>query len=110
MSVAYGQVYRSIKRVAPECFIQYNLNPITAGQDPQKIDERFPKLTPEESAGLTDYGYIMQKRYEKYLRLFLDATGTDYVQYDQYPLRKNQGVDAYYILGLQTVAELAKEY
>ena len=109
MAESYGQVYRSIKRVAPDCFIQYNLNPITAGKDPAVIDKRFPALTAEEAAG-KDTVQKLQLRYEKYLRLFLDATGAPYVQYDQYPLKKSKGVDEYYILGLQVVARLAQEY
>ena len=108
MATAYGEVYKSIERVDPDCFIQYNLNPITAGQDPSKIDQRFPKLTSEEAAGKNTVQKL-QLRYEKYLALFLDATGAPYIQYDQYPLKKAKGIDEYYILGLQTAARMAKE-
>lgn len=112
----YGQVYRSIKRVCPEAYIQYNLNPITAGTGGsngiRNIDVRFPAL--EEG----DEGYGAKKdsqeeliaRYRKYLRGFMDATGTTYIQYDQYPFRHADKVDTYYFLGLQVVAQLAKEY
>ncbi len=113
----YGQVYRSIKRVMPECYIQYNLNPITAGTtinaDGQRnIDIRFPAL--EE--GDEGYGAAINSmeeliaRYKKYLRGFMDATGASYIQYDQYPFRSAEKADEYYLLGLQVVAELAKEY
>ena len=108
----YGQVYRSIKRVCPEAYIQYNLNPITAGVDPIVRNERFPAL--EE--GDKGYGEKLSSdeeliaRYEKYLRGFMDATGATYIQYDQYPFRHTEKVDEYYILGLQVVARLAKEY
>lgn len=113
----YGEVYRSIKRVAPDCFIQYNLNPITAGTGINKegvrnIDARFPAL--EE--GDEGYGAALDSdeeliaRYKKYLRNFMDATGADFIQYDQYPFRHSEKVDEYYILGFQVVAQLAKEY
>ncbi len=109
MHESYGQVYKSLKRVCPDIFLQYNLNPITAGQDPLKIDDRFPPLEEGEGEGL-EWKDTVAIRYEKYLRLFLESTGADYVQYDQYPLRSEEYVDEYYIYGLQLVAGLAKEY
>lgn len=105
---AYGQVYRSIKRVMPECFVHYNLLPITAGVDPETVEARFSALEEGEGEGLDDL-QILTLRYEKYLRAFLDATGADYIQYDQYPLKAN-GIDEYHIYGMQFVTELAKEY
>ena len=109
MAESYGQMYKSIKRVCPDCFIQYNLNPITAGQAPEKIDERFPALEEGEGEGL-DWKETVALRYDKYLRLFLDATDADYIQYDQYPMKSEDRIDEYYIYGLQMVAEIAKEY
>ncbi len=113
----YGQVYRSIKRVLPDCYIQYNLNPITAGTgtnaDGQKnINVRFPALEEgDEGYGAAeDSQEELIARYRKYLRGFMDATGASYIQYDQYPFRSAERADEYYILGLQVVAELAKEY
>ncbi len=111
----YGQVYRSIKRVCPDAYIQYNLNPITSGRginaDGSENITRYPELVEG------DEGYGAEKgsdeeliaRYKKYLCGFLDATGATYIQYDQYPFRSADSVDAYYFLGLQVVAELAKE-
>ena len=118
MAESYGQVYRAIKAVAPDCYIQYNLNPITAGTgtnsttDERNIDVRFPALVEG------DEGYGAEKdsdeeliaRYRKYIRSFMDSTGAPYIQYDQYPFRSADKADAYYLLGLQVVAELAKEY
>lgn len=105
---AYGQVYRSVKRVMPECFVHYNLLPITAGVGDDVIDERFPALEEGEDVGLSELE-ILTLRYEKYLRQYLDATGADYIQYDQYPL-KADSIDEYHIYGMQFVTELAKEY
>lgn len=113
----YGQVYRSIKRVCPEAYIQYNLNPITAGtgindNGDRNIDVRFPQLVEgDEGYGAKeDSDEELIARYKKYLRGFMDATGASYVQYDQYPFRSADRVDEYYFLGLQVVAEIAKEY
>ncbi len=117
MAEAYGQVYRAIKAVAPDCFIQYNLNPITAGttinaNGDRNIDIRFPALVEgDEGYGAAqDSDEELIARYKKYIRLFMDATGAPYVQYDQYPFRSAETADEYYLLGLQVVAELAKEY
>ena len=109
MYESYGQVYKSLKRVCPDAFLQYNLNPITAGRDPQKIDERLPPLEEGEGEGL-EWKDVVALRYEKYVRMFLDSTGAEYVQYDQYPMKDKDYIDEYYIYGLQLVAELAKEY
>lgn len=113
----YGQVYRSIKRVCPEAYIQYNLNPITAGTGINKngarnIDVRFPALEEgDEGYGAkVDSQEELIARYKKYLRGFMDATGATYIQYDQYPFRHADKVDEYYLLGLQLVSELVKEY
>ncbi len=113
----YGQVYRSIKRVCPDAFIQYNLNPITAGtginkEGDRNIDVRFPALEEgDEGYGApVDSDEELIARYRKYLRGFMDATGAKYIQYDQYPMRSAEKLDEYYFLGLQVVAELAKEY
>ncbi len=103
---AYGQIYRSLKRVAPNCFAQYNLLPISAGKYTESND-RIPMISEEEAEGKTDMEIVVL-RYQKYLRMFLDSTGANYVQYDQYPLGK--GVDDWYIIGLQVVAAMAKEY
>lgn len=114
----YGQVYRSIKRVMPECYIQYNLNPITAGtginsaEGKRNIDVRFPELVEgDEGYGAKqDSVDELIARYKKYIRGFMDATGASYIQYDQYPFRHADKTDEYYLLGLQVVSELVKEY
>lgn len=103
----YGQVYRSIKRVCPEAYIQYNLHPISSTEDEENRKIYFTGVKNEE--GLTQNEKMVQA-YEEYLRLFLDATGAEYIQYDQYPFRRADTVDLYYILGLQVVSKLAQEY
>lgn len=103
----YGQVYRSIKRVCPEAYIQYNLHPISSTEQAENRKIYFTGVKNEE--GLTQNEKMIQA-YEQYIRLFLDATGAKYVQYDQYPFRRADSVDLYYILGLQVVSKLAQEY
>ena len=105
----YGEVYRSIKRVNPDCFVQYNLNPISSAMNDGLLDKICPSLEAGEGEGMTlEEQKIL--RYEKYIRAFMDATGADYIQYDQYPLKSADSVDNYYILGMQLIAKLAKEY
>lgn len=103
----YGQVYRSIKRVCPDAYIQYNLHPISSTED--EDNRRIYFTGKEDGEGLTHTEKMVQA-YESYMRLFLDATGAKYIQYDQYPFRRADSVDLYYILGLQVVSRLAQEY
>ena len=41
--------------------------------------------------------------------MFLDATGCDYLQYDQYPVTANKGIIGEYIRGFQVAAEICRE-
>ena len=102
----YGQVYRSIKRVCPDAYIQYNLHPISSTEDEENRRIYFTGGINEE--GMTPVEKMVQA-YEFYINLFLDATGAKYIQYDQYPFRRAESVDVYYILGLQVAAKIAKE-
>ena len=102
----YGQVYRSIKRVCPNAYIQYNLHPISTGEQDENRKKYFTGIVNEEGLDPTEK---MVKGYESYLNLFLEQTGANYIQYDQYPFRHADKVDYYYILGLQVVSKLAQE-
>lgn len=66
---AFGELYRSIKRVCPKAFIHCNLLPLDTLR---WMDERYPK------------GGDLLERRKKYLELFLDETGADYIMYDDY--------------------------
>lgn len=105
-AINYGQVYRSIKRVCPDAYIQYNLHPISSTQDEDNRKIYFTGMADE--TGLTQ-NEKMVKAYEQYICLFLDQTGAQYIQYDQYPFRHADKVDSYHILGLQVAAKVAKE-
>ncbi len=104
MFEAYGQVYKSIKRVCPETFVQANLLPMTISLS----TERYPSLTAEEEEGL-NAREITFERYRKYLEMFLDNSGADYIMYDQYPMNETS-IYEMYIPCLQVAAEVAKEY
>ncbi len=101
---AYGEVYKSVKRVCPEAFIQCNLFPIIKSTNAAW----YPELTEEEAAGLTTNDEIRVAKYQKYFEMFLDATGADYIMYDQYPMNDTHIYEVY-IQGLQAASAIAKE-
>lgn len=103
----YGQVYRSIKRVCPDAYIQYNLHPISSTENEENRKIYFTGMANEDDLTQNEK---MVRAYEQYIRLFLDATGATYIQYDQYPFRRADVVDVYYILGLQVASKIAQEY
>ncbi len=105
---AYGQLYRSLKRVMPDMFIQYNLLPLST--DYTEIDPlRFPELTAEEDNPSWTEKERHFARYEKYLNEYMDAMqGIEYLQYDDYPLHDGF-LDAEYIRGLQIAAKVCAE-
>ncbi len=106
-ATAYGQVYKSIKRVCSEAYVQMNLYPMErtafrfypplAGKE--NVDETNRKATDVSDSELIT-------RYTSYVTLFLDATGCDYLQYDQYPMTNSKGIIEEYIRGFQLAAEL----
>ncbi len=101
---SYGQIYRSVKRVCPEAFVQCNLWPMTTVLP----ESYFPVLTQQEQEGLTA-NEIIFKRYRIYLKAFLDNTGCDYIMYDQYPMSE-ETIYSMFIPCLQVVTDVAKEY
>lgn len=88
-----GELYRSIKRVRPETYIQANLLPLDTLR---WMDERYPK------------GGTLIERREKYLNLWLDETGADYILYDDYPFSPARDNKIYYLRCLQTSANVCK--
>lgn len=107
-SKSYGEMYRSIKRVAPDVYIQYNLNPIgiATGSD----ENRKRRCPPVEGAENMTKSELQIASYRAYLELFMSETGADYLQFDAYPLYSAERVDDDYLLGLQIAAETAKKY
>lgn len=101
---SYGEMYRALKRVAPDIYLQYNLLPTvsTMGQ----MDELF---LPVEGKEFNTFEEEMLARFEQYLNSFLDVMpGIEYLQYDDYPMRSGY-INDLYIPTLQVAAKVAKE-
>ncbi len=101
---SYGQMYRALKRVAPDIYIQYNLLPTvsTMGQ----MNELFAPVEGQEFNTLEEE---ILARYEQYLNSFLDVMpGVEYLQYDDYPMTPGY-INELYIPTLQVAAKVAKE-
>ena len=99
---AYGQVYKSLKRVAPDMYVQYNLFPMAL------TAMEVGYYTPIENFEGSEYEELYA-RYTLYVESFLDSMGVDYVQYDSYPMQESKGIIPEYIRGLQITADIAKE-
>ena len=110
----YGELYKSIKRVMPTCYVQYNLNPLQdSSSDMIKFyysGEKYSSPTEAQS----------EAAYKSYVRAFIDSMGIDYIQYDDYPFKSAEEgflfwtetvpyVDQTALRNLQIVAEIAKE-
>ena len=110
----YGMVYQSIKRVMPECYVQYNLLPLE--QNLSTIKYRYPGLKNKSSVTNAE----IENAYTTYVTGFLDSMGTDYIQYDDYPFKSAEEgflfwtetkpyVDNTSLRNIQLIAEIAKE-
>lgn len=105
--VAYGYVYKTIERLFPDVFMLCNLGPVAGFE--QAILGDGVVITEEDQAPFADtndpWKYAAWKRYAE---MFLDATGCDYLMYDQYPV-SSQGMHYLYLRGVQLAAEICKE-
>lgn len=91
---AFGEICRSIKRVSPKTFVYCNLLPLDTLR---WMDERYP-----------EGGDLMERR-AKYLNMFLDETGCDYILYDDYPFCYAKENKVFYLRCMQHTAELCRE-
>ena len=109
----YSEIYQSIKRVMPECYVQYNLLPMEV--DTAAIERYYTGVENENATSAQ-----IEAAYRQYVELFLDAMGTDYIQYDDYPFKSATDgmwfwetttpyVDPTSLRNIQLVAEIAKE-
>ncbi len=89
-----GDLYRSLKRVLPDHFIQFNLLPANNGAKGSYC-----------SGGA---GMELAEAYKNYLTKFLDATGADYIMFDSYPMAGTNIRGAHFTT-LQVASEVAKE-
>ena len=113
----YGEIYKSIKRVMPDCYVQYNLLPMEHSFG--TIQYRYP--------GVNDIGENItnaqiETAYKAYVESYLDTMGTNYIQYDDYPFKSAKAsglsglfgktdpyVDPTSLRNIQLIAEIAKE-
>ena len=109
----YGEIYKSIKRVMPECYVQYNLLPMES--DTVAIERYYTGVANENATSAQ-----IEAAYKQYVELFLDSLDTDYIQYDDYPFKSATDgmwfwetttpyVDTTSLRNIQLVAEIAKE-
>ena len=110
----YGQVYRSLKRIAPEMYVQYNLLPLE--QNLSTIKYRYPGLANKSSATNPE----LETAYKSYVEGFLNSMKTDYIQYDDYPFKSAEEgvlfwkeekpfVDNTCLRNIQLIAEIAQD-
>lgn len=104
---AQGEVYKAIKRCYPDAYIQCNLYPPVGGDS---VGTVFPEPSAETVEKYSAYGDLATRfaAFDEYLNMFLDATGADYIMYDQYPLTDN-GAYAAYVAGMQVAANICAE-
>ena len=109
----YSEIYKSIKRVMPECYVQYNLMPMES--DTAAIERYYTGVANNDATSAE-----IEAAYIQYLTRFLDAMGTDYIQYDDYPFKSATDglwfwetttpyIDPTSLRNIQLVAEIAKE-
>ncbi|MBQ8320503.1 MAG: hypothetical protein IJX81_06445 [Clostridia bacterium] len=104
MFTAYGEVYRSLKRLYPNIYINANLLPYSSELVTR---EHRGFYCPNES----ELGPV--EAYRTYVREFVKATNPDFVQYDDYPIHERDNGEKYlingHLVGAQMVAEICKE-
>lgn len=101
MFEAIGQVYKAVKKVSGKAFVQCNLLPLICINAMHDI---YPN---------PDDGDVFE-RYEAYLSGFLEATGADYIMYDNYPFQADKGNGTvfyrFYFRALQIAAKVCREH
>ncbi|MBQ8320508.1 MAG: hypothetical protein IJX81_06470 [Clostridia bacterium] len=99
---ALGTVYRAIKRCYPDAYVLMNLLPYSPGNG---------HLAGIESWYCEDYdSKTSEEAYRSYLQSYLDETGADYLQYDDYPIRGNNEDNAYVLASTLAGAQIAADF
>lgn len=88
---SYGAVFKGLKKILPDIYLQCNLNPIAPAE-----------ITAENCSD--DY-----VAYERYLNTFLDETGADSITFDEYPFRRDYLICGNSILSYQIASKVCKE-
>ncbi len=95
--VTIGQIYRSLKRIDNEIFLQCNLLPLCGVANGEVFFA---------------YGSDYIENFRTYLELYLDETAADYIMYDSYPIAE-QFWESYlgrtYIKALQIASDVCKQ-
>ena len=97
MFTAMGQLYRAIKSVVPNAFVNINILPYWD-------TEGFRECYCENGAALT-----CKEAYANYLQSYYDLIGSDTLQYDDYPLKGDDTVKEAHLINLKMVADFCKE-
>ena len=122
---AQGQVWRAIRTVCPNAYVNANLLPyspelITVGAA-SELTTGGRKFYAEDERELVDtYGFEEGSKmaYRKYLQLFYDEVKPEIMQYDDYPIRErgpkgSSEAESYllfsHIVNAQIVADFCKE-
>ena len=98
----FGDMYASIKRVAPELFVQINLLPMIINLSWYDGPDPVGAETMNEDE-------LREAKYRMYLERFLETSGADYFQVDQYPMN-GSSIYQTYMRCLQICAEVAKKH
>lgn len=91
---SFGQLYKSVKRICPKAVLYCNLLPLDTLR---WMDERYPK------------GGDLLERRKKYLNMFLDETGADYIKYDDYTFCHNKENKVMLLRCMQDTAALCRD-
>ena len=98
MFTAMGQVYRAIKTVAPNAYVNMNLFP---------LDNSARSYYCENGGALN-----AKQAYKKYLEAFYEEVRPEIIQYDDYPLKGNNQdtafVGANHLVNAQMVADFCR--
>ena len=116
MFKAQGEVYRAIKAVCPNAYVNMNLLPYS----PEHITNGSMLYSADEQSLVATYGLEegSKKAYKKYLQLFYDEVGAPIIQYDDYPIHERGAFETddaesyileYHLINAQLVAEFCKE-
>lgn len=115
MFKAQGEVYRAIKAVCPNAYVNLNLLPYSPGH----ITSGSMLYSADEKMLVAIYGLEegSKKAYKKYLQLFYDEVGAPIIQYDDYPIHERGSFESeeaesyileYHLINAQLVAEFCK--
>ncbi len=97
---AIGSLYKGIKEIDPDIFVQCNLFPCNSG------------VASSYEEGATSDGLLYH--YRQYVSAFVEATGASYIMVDSYPMRVKDGdisqptLDINHLPTMQVCAEVAE--